>query len=389
MICIEDKSKCCGCTSCEGACPKEAISFNEDEEGFLYPIVDINKCINCGLCEKVCPYLKKNKPRTPIIVKAGSSRSQEILMNSSSGGIFSEMALDILRQKGVVVGAAFDENWNVKHIIVEDESELHRLRGSKYLQSNIVGVYGRTKILLDKGKKVLFSGTPCQVNGLKNYLHKDYDKLLCVEVICHGVPSPKVWSAYLSSFFKTKGTLKSINFRDKRQGWQKYGLNAIFSDHGEIYERRDKNLFLRGYLTDVFLRPSCYNCPSKEGRSSADISLGDYWGVKTNQPDAFLNKGIGVVLIYTIKGLDCFNRININSVSAEYDSVRKDNSMLVKSTPLPSDRELFWNEYCNKKVEAINFAIKRRLPSLHHRVISLFKLLLRRIKIELKHRFFA
>lgn len=382
MICIESKNRCCGCSSCGEVCPKQAISFQKDDEGFWYPIVDNEKCVNCGLCEKVCPYLKFHNPRTPITVKAGKSENQDIVLKSSSGGLFTELALPVLEKKGIVVGAAYDEDWGVSHLIVNDKSELYKLRGSKYLQSSLFGVFRKVKTALDKGQEVLFSGTPCQVNGLKNYLRKDYSNLLCVEVICHGVPSPKVWKDYLDSYVKKKGRLKSITFRDKRQGWLKYGFCAQYYDNKELYERRDRNLYLKGFLSDVFLRPSCYNCPSKEGRSNADITLGDYWGVSSRQPDAYDNNGTGVALIYTKKGLDYINSIACVCVEAEYDTIRRENPMLIRSTSFPDDRNVFWLNYKTQSVGAVAAAIRRRMPSLRQRLFNLSKLLLNRIRTK-------
>lgn len=202
MIEIKDKSKCCGCAACVQACPKQCILFEEDEEGFRYPLVDQSKCIDCGLCEKVCPEINQFARRKPIKVYAAINNDETIRMQSSSGGIFTLLAEKIIDEGGVVFGAAFDENWEVRHEYVETRRGLAKLRTSKYVQSRIENRYQQTKKFLGEGRKVMFTGTSCQIAGLKRFLRKDYDNLLAVDVICHGVPSPMVWRDYLEEIKK-------------------------------------------------------------------------------------------------------------------------------------------------------------------------------------------
>lgn len=361
MIDIQNKKKCCGCTACKSACPKQCISFYVDKEGFQYPIVDKDNCIKCDICEKVCPYLKDSANKKPTGVYAAKNYDS-IRQVSSSGGIFTALAKSIIKQKGVVVGAAFDDEWTVKHIIIDKETDLLRLRGSKYVQSNLGETFLRTKTILDTGQLVLFSGTPCQVNGLKNYLRKEYNNLLCVEVICHGVPSPLVWKTYLSSIKQPDKNLNNINFRDKRRGWLNYGFTLFFNDGSEVYQNRERNLYLKGYLSNTFLRPSCYNCPSKEGKSGADIALGDYWGVNNYHNEIYDNKGVSLVMLYTEKGKELFDGLDVDSVESSYDNVFTGNSMIAYSTPIPDDRDLFWKEFQISGLNAIKKTIKRRKP---------------------------
>ena len=198
MINIKDKSKCCGCSGCMNICPKNAIIMKEDKNGFKYPIVDKEKCINCGLCEKVCPILNnKKEQQKEIKAYACYNKNIEERLKSSSGGIFILLAKEILKRNGIVFGAAFDENFNVKHISIDNEKDIEKLMGSKYVQSNMGKVYKEVKEFLENGKYILFSGTPCQIEGLKKFLKKDYDKLYTQDIICHGVPSPKIWQMYL------------------------------------------------------------------------------------------------------------------------------------------------------------------------------------------------
>lgn len=376
MIDIQNKNKCCGCSACKSACPKHCITFYVDKEGFQYPQVDKYTCIKCDICEKVCPYVMDVGNKKPTGVYA-AKYYDSVRQQSSSGGIFTALAKSIIKQKGVVVGAAFDDEWTVKHIIIENETELLRLQGSKYVQSYLGDIFPRAKKILDTGQLVLFSGTPCQVHGLKNYLRKDYNNLLCVEVICHGVPSPLIWKTYLSSIIPPDKNLININFRDKRRGWLNYGLTLCFADGSESYQSRERNLYLKGYLSNTFLRPSCYNCPSKDGKSGADISLGDYWGVNHYHNEIYDNKGVSLVMVYTEKGKEVFGTLDVDSVESSYDSIFTSNGMIAYSTPIPDDRDLFWTEFQFSGLKALNNVIQRRKPKFSISLRNTIRILVR------------
>lgn len=212
MINIAVKSKCTGCSACVQRCPKQCISFEEDSEGFYYPQVNLSLCINCGLCEKVCPVLQQDKPRNPVIVYAAKNSNLSTRLASSSGGIFALLAETILRQNGVVFGARFDNEWNVIHDYTESLDGLSVFLGSKYVQSKIGNTYKYAERFLKEGRKVLFSGTPCQIVGLKKYLRKDYDTLLTVDFVCHGVPSPMIWRDYLNEKYALWASMEEIWF---------------------------------------------------------------------------------------------------------------------------------------------------------------------------------
>ena len=213
MIEIRDKHACCGCEACVQICPKQCISFEEDAEGFRYPSIDRTICIDCGLCEKVCPVLNQSVPMMPLVVYAAQNKNKEELLHSSSGGIFILLAKEILKKNGVVFGAKFDDKWNVVHAFAESEETVKAFMGSKYVQSRIGNTYSEAKKFLDSGRQVLFSGTPCQIVGLKRYLRKDYDNLLTVDIICHGVPSPKAWHRYLDEIkgYANKGKISILH----------------------------------------------------------------------------------------------------------------------------------------------------------------------------------
>lgn len=328
MIEIKDKSQCCGCNACVQRCPKQCIAMCEDEEGFLYPEVDEAICIDCGLCENVCPVINQADARIPLQVYAAKNTDEEIRMHSSSGGVFSILAEQTIKQGGVVFGARFDENWEVKHDYTETIDGVSVFRGSKYVQSKTGDTFKQAEQFLKQNRKVLFSGTPCQIVALKRYLKKEYENLLLVDFICHGVPSPGVWRKYLKQVIALtcdKNTVSShlklllsernalvegISFRDKRLGWQKYSFSLTLSTTDEsgnkntvsLSESLNENLFMRGFLANLYLRPSCYACPANKGKSGSDITLGDYWGISSLMPDYDDDKGISAISVNTEKG---------------------------------------------------------------------------------------
>lgn len=283
MINIVDKSLCSGCHACMSVCPKFAITMQKDNEGFLYPIVDENKCIGCDLCDKSCQVLNPiTNENEPIVAYACNNLNDAVRMQSSSGGIFSLIAEWIISQNGVVFGAGFDDELNVVHMAVDNTNDLSKLRGSKYVQSVIGDSYIQTKELLDAGIKVLFSGTPCQIDGLLHFLRKDYDNLYTLDIVCHGVPSPKVWKKYLeyqeilngSSLSKTK----LPTFRSKEDGWIRF-RSALFFENGNSYSMtHEKDLYMKAFLKNVSLRNSCFSCYSKSINRNSDITLADLWG---------------------------------------------------------------------------------------------------------------
>ena len=311
MIEISDKKDCCGCSACVQKCPKQCISLKEDEEGFLYPVVDKETCIDCGLCEKVCPILHQGKERKPLKVYAAKNQNEEIRLQSSSGGVFTLLAEEVIQEGGVVFGARFDEHWEVKHDFTETIDGLSAFRGSKYVQRRMEDNYQKVESFLRQNRKVLFCGTPCQVAGLKRFLRKEYDNLLTIDFVCHGVPSPGVWRQYLkemkSKLSKNKSNVdvENISFRDKKTGWKNYSFSLKCSKLGidgesktdSYVELARNNIFMKGFLADLYLRPSCYACPAKCGKSGSDITIGDLWGAPSIIVQEDDDKGTSLVLI--------------------------------------------------------------------------------------------
>lgn len=386
MINIAVKSKCTGCSACVQKCPKQCISFEEDSEGFYYPQVKLSLCINCGLCENVCPVLHQDKSRTPEIVYAAKNSNLSTRLASSSGGIFALLADTILRQNGVVFGARFDNEWNVIHDYTDSLDGLSVFLGSKYVQSKIGNTYKLAEQFLKEGRKVLFSGTPCQIVGLKKYLRKEYDNLLTVDFVCHGVPSPMIWRDYLNEKIRPLGVdgrnmvsqlslkdlpvITGISFRDKRYGWKKFGFSVRVksaskadknlvsqsvevTDKTLLYEPHKANLYMKGFLKNLYLRPSCYACPTKCGKSGADYTLADFWGASTYVGDFDDDKGLSAVLVYK-------NKVNIESLDMAFkvvglNDILSQNPAVIKSSRIKGGRDKFFQHYNREhQVDLIN-----------------------------------
>ena len=341
---IVSKNKCTGCTACMNICPKKAISMIENSEGFKYPVIDQNKCINCGLCKKTCPVVntKENKSLNKCYV--GYAKDEDIRFNSSSGGIFSLLANYVLDMDGIVIGAAFDENNKLNHIAITNIKGLEKLRGSKYLQSDLNEVFSFIKDNL-KTNKILFVGTPCQVAGIKAYIKNDYNNLICVDIICHGTPSPKLFDKYVKELEEKNGKLINYNFRDNATGWDTYSNTMTYKDK-TVSERNNENNYMKLFLSNIALRRSCYNCSFKLGNKYSDITLGDFWGVKNYYPEMYNKKGVSCIIINTNTGLELFDSMknNIDYKDCKLEEIVKGNPSIKESCLLPKNREQFFKE---------------------------------------------
>ncbi len=308
MIRIENKELCCGCGACAQACPQACISLQADSEGFLYPKVDAALCSHCGRCEKVCPFLNAQAEREPLRVLAAVNTERPVRERSSSGGLFLLLARQTIARGGVVFGARFDDNWQVLLDYAEDIRGLEAFVGSKYVQARTGTAFRDAQAFLKAGRRVLFTGTPCQIAALRRFLGRDDDNLLAVDVVCHGVPSPKVWDLYLRSLGET-GRLEAVNFRCKAQGWRHYGLQLRFAPKAagakrELLQPAMQNPYMRAFLNDLTLRPACYACRVKGGRSQSDLTLGDCWGIQHLLPATPLDddRGTSLLLVNSQRG---------------------------------------------------------------------------------------
>lgn len=356
MIDITDKKQCCGCSACVQACPKDCIEMIEDEEGFLYPLVDKEKCTDCNICSKICPMenIARNKDRE-INAYAAYSNNLEVRMESSSGAIFSLYADAIIKKDGVVFGASFDEDNMVHHIFVENKDQMHKLRGSKYTQSRIENTYIEVQKFLQEKRYVLFSGTACQVAGLKNFLRKQYDNLYTIDVLCHGVPSPKVWRKYIDELEnKYDSKVSSVNFRNKETGWKTYSIDIRFNNHQKYRKRYDMDSYMNLFLSDICLRPSCHNCKYKSLSRASDITLGDSWGIDKYMLDMDDDKGTSVVITHTLKGQELFDsyKDHMKFKQAEVEKILPASSDSRNSVKMHRNRSKFF-KLLNKGVNII------------------------------------
>lgn len=360
-----------------------------DEEGFQYPQIDIHQCVDCGLCKSVCPIINQSEPKEPIDGYAAINPNETIRLESSSGGIFSMLAENIINQGGVVFGAKFNDKWEVVHNYTETIDGLADFRGSKYVQSRIENCYIKTKEFLETGRDVLFSGTPCQIAGLKRFLRKDYSNLLTIDIICHGVPSPMVWNNYLKSISDKIGEIGHITFRWKLQGWKNYCFRAMRKDTEQItnssesvpvlglYSPYRDNEYFKAFLHDLSLRPSCYACPAKSGRSGSDITIADFWGIQHILPDFDDDKGCNLVLVNTQKGANAFNNCNCLNHSVDINVALKHNQSYMTSSRLNKYRGLFFTLIKKHEIkDALAIIAKKQQPSLLRRIASKSKQLL-------------
>jgi len=424
---LADKQICTGCAACYSICvPWACISMKEDAEGFLYPVVDEKKCTQCKQCERICPAIVQGKERKPLNVYAAKNPNEEIRKESSSGGMFTLLAEHVINEGGVVFGARFNADWEVVHDYTETIQGLAAFRGSKYVQSEIGDMYIKARYFLSTGRTVLFSGTPCQIAGLKAFLQKDYDNLLTVDLVCHGVPSPLVWKKYLEeviskiisttppntrivvfdikfrdkiygwkplltfsiSFIVDKSmdikNISIIKFRDKRHGWGKnhFTITSFDKDKKTVtfIENSNINSFMKGFLQNLYLRPSCYNCQAKSFRSGSDITIADYWGIQNVLPEFDDEKGVSLVMVNTEKGREIYALLDKDEQETTYIDAFTGNSVIEKSALEHKKRTLFFEKF---NTEAVIPLIDRlTADSLPLRLKKMVVAFLRRLKIH-------
>ncbi|SDI72248.1 Coenzyme F420 hydrogenase/dehydrogenase, beta subunit N-term [Pseudobutyrivibrio sp. 49] len=372
VVLFETEDKCSGCGVCMNACPKGAISLKEDERGFVFPQIDSDICIGCGACKKVCGY--NNIPELNSVKKsyAVSNKNTDSIRKSASGGAFYILAKKIIEQGGYVYGASMekeDDALTAKHIEISSVNQLNKLQGSKYVQSDVGYIYKEVKKRAINGDSVLFSGTPCQVAGLKNYLGKEYSNVILVEIICHGVPNSRLFKDFIRyNQRKNNCVIGNFFFRDKTHG-QGYTTKTVFTKNNKQQVKIGKGeltAYIRFFSKSLILRDSCYSCPFAQGSRVADFTIGDYWGFAKEHNDQNMNEknGISCVLCNNEKAIDfldeCKNDFNI--IESEYSKIAKHNKQLNGPTEKSSDRDMVLETYVKSGYSSLEKLYWRKYP---------------------------
>lgn len=351
MIEILEKDKCCGCQACVNVCPKGCITMKYDEEGYIYPVVDTEKCIGCNLCTKVCHLTNKDAVKKSFIEDrkfyAAYNKDSDTMKNSSSGGIFWLLAKKFIGENGVVYGVEQTSLYTVEHKRAETIDDCAPFRKSKYLQSDVNDSYKKVKEDLLNNRKVLFTGTPCQVAGLYSFLGKEYDNLYTLDVVCHGVPSMKVFKKYIKELEEDKNKKATqIVWRDKSKGWGPNRVCVTFDDGDKLVQNSKENLFQFGFLKNVYLRPSCYKCKYAKLPRIADVSLADFWGYEGVLKEENNNRGLSIVILCSKKGIEMFEAVSkdikYHDVSEEYVKSKSRHAYLHPEENY--DREYFFRD---------------------------------------------
>ena len=374
----QKKEDCCGCSACYAVCPQKAIVMQADEEGFLYPRIDEEKCVDCGMCRNVCAFQNGYNGNSVLEAYALKHRNEQIRMNSRSGGAFTMLSDWVLSQGGVIYGAEFKQDFSVHHARADSEGLRSRFRGSKYAQSEMEDSFALVRKDLRRGIPVLFTGTACQVAGLNQYLKAcstDVSQLYTADIVCHGVPSNKLWNEYLSYVLKKKNgsSIEKADFRDKTFGWATH-YESIWVDD-QKYSAQDFTLL---FTEACIMRPSCYSCKYTNINRPADFTLGDFWGIDDVVEDFNDNKGVSLFLVNSEKGSKLFNEIRGQAEcrSVDVDRCSAKNPNLRFPTQRPSCREWIWKIYAEKgfekmlvKARRINLTrrIKRKILKFLHR----------------------
>ena len=378
---VLEKNKCSGCSACANACPKNAIEMIKNEDGFIHPKINKHKCVNCGLCKKTCPVLNNSENKSLNQCYVAYSNDEDAKKTSSSGGIFDLIAKNILKDHGIVVGAAFNDKMELKHTAIEKIEDLEKLKGSKYLQSELDNIFSYIKEKINS-RKVLFVGTPCQVAGLHAFLKKDYDNLVCVDLFCHGVPSPKLFTKYIKELEKDNNSkVINYNFRDKKTGWDSYSNTCRLKNNKEISQLQKDNNYMKLFLSDIALRESCYNCNFKLGNKYSDITLGDFWGVQKYYPEMYNKQGVSAIIVNTEKGQKIFEDISndLSYKECKLENIVSGNPSLAISGKTPKLRNEFFDELDNKDIDYLTKKYQKKISlisKLKNKIKSLIKKLI-------------
>lgn len=365
---ITNVDKCCGCSICSTICPTHSIKMEYNNEGFLYPVIDPEKCIECRLCIKKCPINSKPIPFEQTYKStafACENKNDKILEKSSSGGFFYEISKLVLDKGGVVFGAAFMFDQEVKHVKVETIDSLEMLMGSKYVQSVKENIWEDVKKELLTQRLVLFSGTPCEVGALMNFLGKSYENLLSIDFICMGVPSPLVYKKHLRELkSKYKSEIKFLTFRTKKYGAFTHSLYVKFQNNRKYFRTQFAEPYVKGFHARLFLRSSCHSCSFKQEHRVSDITMADFWGLNRTNIPLNREKGVSMIIVQSSKGKAFFNLIksNFKCFSTDMETVKNFQLMYTKSCDPSPHRASFFSDMNQLKDEKLDEIIKRYCP---------------------------
>lgn len=345
IILFETKEDCCGCQACYEVCPNQAIEWKQDEEGFYYPQINYKKCVSCKKCLNVCPLKNRNINKEKVLCLGGQNKNMKIRESSSSGGLFSVFAQAILNSAGSVFAVGFDSNLQVKHMEITEIKELDRVRRTKYVQSDINHTYSLIQSRLKKQKWVLFVGTPCQAQALINYLNKKYERLIIIDLICYGVPSPGIWEDYIYQISK-KNKILNFNFRDKRNHNNGHTVSWNTKKQEHVHPLM-QDTFSKWYFQNLIIRPSCHSCPFTQIDRNSDITLGDFWGIE--KVNSKFNDGMGnsLIILHSKKAREMWEKVKIN---CKFFSCTKEDILqprLKEPTPRSKNRNRFMKLYKN------------------------------------------
>lgn len=381
---LASKEYCTGCTACASACPKGCITMTADENSFLCPVIDADQCVSCGLCEKVCPVVNPQKVAENMPkAYAAYSTDEAVRMQSSSGGVFTELAKAVLKDGGAVYGAAYNEQFEVVHICAESENDLAKLRGAKYAQSDMQGIFANVKAQLKQGRRVLFSGTPCQLGGLKAFLRKEYENLLTVDFVCHSVPSPMAWREYVKYRAEQDNNGKmpdTINLRSKQSGWTNYQYSNLFTyaDGHTHAARSGESLYMKMFVGGYINRESCANCQFKGYSRVSDLTIGDFWGIWDIAPEMDDNKGTSIVLVQSNRGAELIEQIAAQLVLKEVslEEASRENGAMLEVAKLNIKRQ----EVLRRIREESYNGIETIIGAEKLQICGVFKKIIRKIK---------
>lgn len=385
--------KCTACGACVQKCPKNCIELKSDDNGFLYPIVHTTECVGCGLCDKVCPIGKQSNEATTPTAYACATTEDSMLNQATSGGIFSSIAIYVLDNGGVVYGCAYTKHLQATHIRIDSTESLPALFGSKYVQSNTLNTYKECEGDLKSGKQVLYSGTPCQIAGLKKYLQKDYSNLLTVDLVCHGVASQAYFDKFIEFLEKEEGAVcTNYNFRSKRNaGWSVAGISTFKDDTGKLYDKKQyyfSNYYYYYYLGCSIYRESCYSCEYANINRVGDFTLGDFWGAEGLNIPFDVEKGCSLVLLNSNVAVELFEKLTLHKHQVPLEVATKYNKQLTTPSCAHYDRNELLREYRDEKATTIqrNFEKKNKKKILIGRMKYLIPKGIKRLLLKIRYK---